>query len=496
MPTDIKLKNSVTATNAPTSLQQGEVAINITDKKVWVGNAATTPVQLLGDGGSGSFTSIAFGAGTVSAPSITFTGDTNTGIYSPAADTIAFTEGGVEAMRIDGSGNVGIGVTPSGWGANWTGFEFGARGAMSYNGSGANMFLSLNAFNNGTDFIYKATTLATVYSQSAGVHAFSTAPSGTAGNAITFAERMRITADGEVLVGGTTSLNAANGCLTLQRTDNVPVLGLFRNDTTISTGNQLGQIFFYGNDTTSNTPTALAYIYGEASGTHAAGDNPTDLVFGCTNDNTSTVAEFARLGQQGAGTRIFRVSQPTLADGQVVYFSAQGGTAGTLNRQADLGVFKHSGITNSCAYLGLYAEDGAINYLWADNSDILRISTVSANIGTTGGTVVGTQTSDERIKNIIGAVPYGLSEILAINPVEFTLKDDLEQIKKLGFIAQQVQPIVPESVYDTKEIIVEGEPTKLGMEYAALIPVLVNAVKEQQTMIEELKAKVAALEAA
>jgi len=58
MPTIIKTKNSVTATNAPSSLQQGEVAINITDKKVWVGNAATTPVQLLGAGATASFTSI------------------------------------------------------------------------------------------------------------------------------------------------------------------------------------------------------------------------------------------------------------------------------------------------------------------------------------------------------------------------------------------------------------------------------------------------------
>lgn len=49
-------------------------------------------------------------AGSASSPSITPTGDSNTGIFFPAADTIAFAEGGVESVRIDSSGNLGIGT--------------------------------------------------------------------------------------------------------------------------------------------------------------------------------------------------------------------------------------------------------------------------------------------------------------------------------------------------------------------------------------------------
>jgi hypothetical protein len=53
---------------------------------------------------------VQFGAGSVSAPSITTVGDTNTGMWFPAADTIAFSEGGTEAMRLDSAGNMGLGV--------------------------------------------------------------------------------------------------------------------------------------------------------------------------------------------------------------------------------------------------------------------------------------------------------------------------------------------------------------------------------------------------
>jgi hypothetical protein len=57
---------------------------------------------------------VQFGLGAAATPSITFTGDTNTGIYSPAADTLAFVEGGVEVLRITSDGYVRLAASTGG----------------------------------------------------------------------------------------------------------------------------------------------------------------------------------------------------------------------------------------------------------------------------------------------------------------------------------------------------------------------------------------------
>ena len=92
---------------------------------------------------------VEFTAGSVGAPSLTTTSDTNTGIYFPAADTIAFTEGGVESMRIDSSGQVGIGMTPARK-LDVTG-TFGVTGAATFGNTGVT-----NGLINSNDGLYFA----------------------------------------------------------------------------------------------------------------------------------------------------------------------------------------------------------------------------------------------------------------------------------------------------------------------------------------------------
>ena len=108
----ITLTASTTPTLALTSTGVG----TINNMSIGATTASTGAFTSLTASTTLSVTGVAtFSAGAAGTPSITTTGDTNTGMWFPAADTIAFTEGGVESVRIDSSGNMGIGTaSPTG----------------------------------------------------------------------------------------------------------------------------------------------------------------------------------------------------------------------------------------------------------------------------------------------------------------------------------------------------------------------------------------------
>jgi hypothetical protein len=133
--------------------------------------------------------------GTAATPAIRGT-DANTGIFFPAADTIAFAEGGAEAARFDSAGNFGLGVTPSAW-DTYKVLEAGFAGSAFLSNAGSSQVgIVRNGYWASGGWKYAGTGTATLQLQQNGEHQFWNAGSGTAGNAITFTQAMTLDASG------------------------------------------------------------------------------------------------------------------------------------------------------------------------------------------------------------------------------------------------------------------------------------------------------------
>ena len=105
-----------------------------------------------------------------------------------------------ERLRLDQVGNLGLGVTPIGWTGGVLCLSNGS--SVSFQGQYGN--ITANAYYN-SGWKYTTTGAASYYDQGAGVHSWSIAASGTAGNPISFTQALTLDADGRLLLGSTTA---------------------------------------------------------------------------------------------------------------------------------------------------------------------------------------------------------------------------------------------------------------------------------------------------
>jgi hypothetical protein len=127
-------------------------------------------------------------------------------------------------MTLDASGNLGLGVTPSAWASGYKVAQY--QGGFLGSDGTSYIYFGQNAYSDGT-FKYLANGLATIYAQDAGKYIWYQAPSGTAGNAISFTQAMTLDASGNLVVGDTTTSgrlrvvgNAATNGLTVKSAGN------------------------------------------------------------------------------------------------------------------------------------------------------------------------------------------------------------------------------------------------------------------------------------
>lgn len=96
------------------------------------------------------------------------------------------------------------------------------------------------------------------------------------------------------------------------------------------------------------------------------------------------------------------------------------------------------------------------------------------------------QTSDKRYKKNIKPLRYGLSQVLEMQPVTYEWKDESDNKRHVGLVAQEVNEVIP-------EVVQSDDPEHLGMNYAELVPVLINALQEMNEKVETLEAEIESL---
>jgi hypothetical protein len=514
-------------------------------------NSAVTIADTTGDITTAGYLITA--AGAVGTPALTTTGDTNTGIFFPAADTIAFTEGGVESMRIDSSGRLGIGTSSPSTRLTINAAYTSSRGQLSIVGASDEAGLSFyndSTFNGIVNFSNSSGYLGTV----------SNTPLFFSTNN---AERMRITSTGNVGIGTSTpdflleikSNNTAN--------QGLKIWGASPD------GTKNSNIYFGDNAGTNAYVMRFVNVFGGGSG-EAYGLNLRSLntsadftvVAGTEGSPITGLTLKGNSGNVGIGTASpasYGSSKLAVVGGELglsntsdarFYLYTDTTVRGLLYADATRIQLEASGTNpltlwtnsgerariNSSGQLLINTTDGTASYLdgrivaiaatgkpaltlqndngggqfnasfWGtattgDNIFVNFLTEASPTVrgsidyNRAGGQVRYNTTSDERLKENIVDSSSALPLINAVKIRSFDWKETGFHVKH-GVIAQELKIISPDSVSVGQDNEDGTIKQPWGVDTATLVPAIIKAIQELKAELDSVKAELQILKGA